>query len=87
MSDIQVRHPNIVTESFESGGRVTQTVKTFKLGTWEMWKIQQGLELLNGENVSQTDDEAQGNEAMAYFAWLIGSCPAVKITITATYES
>jgi hypothetical protein len=76
MAEIQKRTPNTVTETFEAGGRVVETVKTFKLGTWEAWKIQQGLAAL---------PEGDDKNAMAFFEWLIGSCPDVEITIVAKY--
>lgn len=86
MSEIKVRPANLTTEERDADGTVTKTVKTFNLGRWEMWKIQQGIEKF-GPNISRTEDEDEANEHMAFFAWLIGSCPDVQITITATYES
>lgn len=85
MAEIQVRHANTTTETRDADGRVTETAKTFNLGHWEMWKIQQGLELL--PTSPDTDDDEKAAQHMAYFAWLIGSCQDVEITITAKYES
>lgn len=66
-----------VTREFVEGElRETKTVKTFRLGHWEIMKMQEGLDNLKG-----TD-----REHMAYLEWLLGSCENVEITITATYE-
>lgn len=82
---IPVRPANVVTETFDGHGDVTETVKTFNLGHWEMMQIQRGLELLKTQATS--DDEADAARHMSYFDWLIGSCERVEITVTAKYES
>ncbi len=77
VAKIDPRPANITTEERDANGRVFKTVKTFNLGSWEIMKVQEGL-----DNLEETD-----REKMAYLEWVLGSCENVEITITATYES
>lgn len=75
--DIVARHPNTETIERDAYGHALKTVKTFKLGAWEVMKVQEGL-----DNLKPGD-----REKMAYLEWVLGSCADVEITITATYEA
>ncbi len=73
---IEKRHANEVHISQDEEGHEVSRVETFRLGSWEMWKVQQGLEKLTGD----------AKDHMAYFAHLLGSCDQVEITITAKWQ-
>lgn len=73
---MQIRHANEVHTVNDADGRQVSQTKTFKLGHWEMWKLQEAIDLL------PEDDKVH----MEYFAHVIGSCENVSVTIEAKYE-
>lgn len=66
----------ITREWIDGEHRDVKTVRTFRMGAWEIMKIQEGL-----DNLDDGD-----REKMAYLEWLLGSCEDVEITIKATYD-
>lgn len=70
------RPANTTTEERDHEGHITKSVKTFRLGAWEIMKVQEGLDNL----------EPGDRERMAYLEWLLGACENIEVTITATYE-